>query len=121
MGIFPNEASIVRLRGANMLSQNGEWSLNRRYMQLLGAADRPQYCPRVAGRCDSRSNSDLCSTRGVHFYQPVGRYCRRRHTKLVGGYSVQSPSACNLQTIHGRLASASRWCKVVQSAWRHYG
>jgi putative transposase len=33
-GIFPNDASIVRLVGAMMLERNDEWSLNRRYMQL---------------------------------------------------------------------------------------
>jgi putative transposase len=31
VGIFPNDASIVRLVGAMMLEQNDEWSLNRRY------------------------------------------------------------------------------------------
>ena len=36
VGIFPNDASIVRLVGAMMLEQNDEWSLNRRYMQLEG-------------------------------------------------------------------------------------
>jgi putative transposase len=32
VGIFPNDASIVRLVGTMMLEQNDEWSLNRRYM-----------------------------------------------------------------------------------------
>ena len=36
VGIFPGDASIVRLVGAMMLEQNDEWSLNRRYMQLEG-------------------------------------------------------------------------------------
>src|SRR5512139_1751279 len=36
VGIFPNDASIVRLVGAMMLEQNDERSLNRRYMQLEG-------------------------------------------------------------------------------------
>ena len=36
VGIFPNDASIVRLVGATMLEQNDERSLNRRYMQLEG-------------------------------------------------------------------------------------
>ena len=36
VGIFPNDASIVRLVGAMMLEQNDEWSLTRRYMQLEG-------------------------------------------------------------------------------------
>jgi hypothetical protein len=35
VGIFPNDASITRLVGAMMMEQNDEWSLNRRYMQLL--------------------------------------------------------------------------------------
>lgn len=36
VGIFPNESAITRLVGAMMLEQNGEWSLQRRYMQLEG-------------------------------------------------------------------------------------
>jgi putative transposase len=36
VGIFPNDASITRLFGALMLEQSGEWSLNRRHMQLEG-------------------------------------------------------------------------------------
>ena len=36
VGIFPNEAAIVRLVEALMLEQNDEWQLQRRYMQLEG-------------------------------------------------------------------------------------
>ena len=36
VGIFPNEAIIVRLVGALLLEQNDEWQLNRRYIQLEG-------------------------------------------------------------------------------------
>jgi putative transposase len=36
VSILPNNASITRLVGAMMLEQNNEWSLNRRYMQLVG-------------------------------------------------------------------------------------
>jgi putative transposase len=39
VGIFPNEASIVRLIGAVLLEQNDEWLLQHRYMQIEAMAE----------------------------------------------------------------------------------
>jgi transposase-like protein len=39
VGIFPNEASIIRLIGAVLLEQNDEWQLQARYMQVEAMTD----------------------------------------------------------------------------------
>ena len=40
VGIFPNEASILRLVGAVLLEQNDEWQLQHRYMTLETMTNR---------------------------------------------------------------------------------
>lgn len=39
VGIFPNEALIIRLVGAVLLEQNDEWTMQHRYMQVEGMAE----------------------------------------------------------------------------------
>jgi putative transposase len=39
VGIFPNEASIIRLTGAVLMEQNDEWQLQHRYMQVEAMAE----------------------------------------------------------------------------------
>jgi putative transposase len=39
VGIFPNEASIIRLIGAVLVEQNDEWQLQHRYMQVEAMAE----------------------------------------------------------------------------------
>jgi transposase-like protein len=54
VGIFPNEAAIIRLIGAVLLEQNDEWQLQQGYVRVeamaelvAGAAD-PCQIPRAA-------------------------------------------------------------------------
>ena len=39
VGIFPNEAAIIRLIGAVLLEANDEWQLQNRYMQTEAMAE----------------------------------------------------------------------------------
>ena len=56
VGIFPNEAAIVRLVGALLLEQNDEWQLHRRYLQLEGLQAVGDNRPAEALRRDELSD-----------------------------------------------------------------
>jgi putative transposase len=38
VGIYPNDASLIRLAGALLLEQNDEWLVGRRYLSLESMA-----------------------------------------------------------------------------------
>ena len=62
-GIFPNDASIIRLVGARMLAASDEWAVSRRYMSLETLArDRP-HRSRQAARPRRMINSPLSEDR----------------------------------------------------------
>ena len=67
VGIFPNEAAIVRLVGALLLEQNDEWQLQRRYLQIERLQGTRRQSLREALCCDELSTiSALREPRLVH-------------------------------------------------------
>ena len=64
VGIFPNDASIVRLVAAMMLEQNDEWSLNLRYTRPGTRPKRPMVRGAACATCGNASVRFRAQKRG---------------------------------------------------------
>src|SRR5208283_2780188 len=51
VGIFPNEAAIVRLVGAILLEENDEWAVQRRFVSLGNPRLAQPYCNHTVTVC----------------------------------------------------------------------
>ena len=68
VGIFPNEASIVRLIGAVLLEANDEWQLQHRYMQTEAMSELKQLLTDpVPDRLSTEAASSVATTATPQF------------------------------------------------------
>ena len=80
VGIFPNEAAVIRLVGALLLEQNDEWAVQRaRYMSLPSASQPLQPLTAVQPTKEQRSYTTQWDTIPVC---PVGKFCSPRQASF---------------------------------------
>ena len=71
VGIFPNDASIVRIVAALLLEHNDEWQLQRRYMQP--PSNDKAFKARTGGTSRASPTGPKCSTPSSMARKPYSR------------------------------------------------
>jgi|GEM_PF-1093810 len=108
VGIFPNDAAIVRLGGALLLEQNDEWQLQRRYLSLEG----------LGAISDTKTNGSQPSLRAEK--QPASKATRipLRGTRSTSGVTrTKKPSQCLAKKLHyeDQSDNSFTWAPVYTS------
>jgi putative transposase len=101
VGIFPNEAAIIRLIGAVLLEQNDEWQLQRHAFGESAVFEAPLCCTRSRRRALARHPDHrvrAASTEGNPLPDRSGLYCARCPSNRRSGHQTPNLVTSNDRT-----------------------